>query len=37
VTSGEQVTAMRGRLAEQVMQISDIEREAIGLLQAAMT
>ncbi|MFV1857889.1 MAG: BtrH N-terminal domain-containing protein [Anaerolineales bacterium] len=35
--SGEEVTVMRGRLAEQVMQISDIEREAIGLLQAAMT
>ena len=35
--SGEEVTAMRVRLAEQVMQISDIEREAIDLLQAAMT
>ncbi|GMR10457.1 MAG: hypothetical protein BMS9Abin28_1278 [Anaerolineae bacterium] len=32
-----EVTAMRERLAEQVMQISDIEREAIELLQAATT
>jgi len=32
----QEVTAMRERLAEQVMRISDIEREAIERLQAAM-
>ena len=34
--SGEEVTAMRQRLAADVREISDIEREAIDLLQAAM-
>ena len=34
--SAEEVAGLRGRLAEQVLKVSEIERQAIELMQAAM-